>query len=258
MHQHVYCTGQGPRTGGRGRRGRRGRGGRGRGGGGRGGGGGGSSTGVPGGHSSREHQVVLDVLPVQHQETIVAPASGQPSQLTDQRFDELSISPLTLKALHDVLRYKTMTKVQASAVPPGLFSQMTVIVSYVEALFCQSIATLLYMQWPLHSCDVRVYQTGLTGVDILAKAKTGTGKTIGFLIPVIQKCITSRNHQVLEHQLFLMTSVRHVEDVPAFQISALFHFGFIRCLFLISHTERANLETTFTHVLLQRYMGDRF
>ncbi|MCO5567014.1 hypothetical protein L7F22_020697 [Adiantum nelumboides] len=59
------------------------------------------------------------------------------------RFDEFNLSPLSLKALHSVLKYERMTIVQAATFP-----------------------------------------VILQGLDVMAKARTGTGKTIAFLILV--------------------------------------------------------------------------
>ena len=63
-------------------------------------------------------------------------------------FATLAISPDQLRAIHDVLGYKTMTKVQEMSIP-----------------------------------------VALKGADVLAKAKTGTGKTLAFLIPAIELCL---------------------------------------------------------------------
>ncbi|KAH7295082.1 hypothetical protein KP509_27G031500 [Ceratopteris richardii] len=62
-----------------------------------------------------------------------------PSHLTDTRFDKFPISPLSIKALHSVLKYERMTTVQEATFP-----------------------------------------VILRGQDVLAKARTGTGKTIAF------------------------------------------------------------------------------
>jgi ATP-dependent RNA helicase MSS116 len=60
------------------------------------------------------------------------------------RFDSLSISPLTARAVRDVFKYEKMSGVQAASLP--------------------------------------VIQRG---IDVCVKAKTGTGKTLAFLIPTI-------------------------------------------------------------------------
>lgn len=65
--------------------------------------------------------------------------------LTQSRFDEFEISPLSIKALHSVLKYETMTVVQEATFP-----------------------------------------VILKGREVMAKARTGTGKTIAFLLPAIE------------------------------------------------------------------------
>lgn len=69
----------------------------------------------------------------------------KPSHLTQVRFDNFKVSPLTLKALHEVAGFDTMTAVQNETLP-----------------------------------------VILKGKDVLAKAKTGTGKTVAFLVPAIE------------------------------------------------------------------------
>ncbi|XP_062215336.1 DEAD-box ATP-dependent RNA helicase 26-like [Phragmites australis] len=66
------------------------------------------------------------------------------SYLTQTRFDQCPISPLSLKAIKDA-GYERMTKVQEATLPKIL-----------------------------------------QGKDVLAKAKTGTGKTVAFLLPAIE------------------------------------------------------------------------
>ena len=74
--------------------------------------------------------------------------------MTSAKFSDLSINPLTKRALAEVLCYGTMTVVQQQSLP-----------------------------------------VALTGVDVLlAKAKTGTGKTLSFLIPAIESILKSTIH----------------------------------------------------------------
>ena len=50
----------------------------------------------------------------------------------------------------------------------------------------------------------------LTGRDILARAKNGTGKTAAFVIPVLEKINTSKNHiQGKERFTFLSSDHFH-------------------------------------------------
>ncbi|CAI9101127.1 OLC1v1038385C1 [Oldenlandia corymbosa var. corymbosa] len=76
-------------------------------------------------------------------------AEGSDSYLSESRFDQCPVSPLSLKALKDV-GYDKMTVVQEATLP-----------------------------------------VILKGKDVLAKAKTGTGKTVAFLLPSIEVVVNS-------------------------------------------------------------------
>ncbi|KAG5141953.1 hypothetical protein JHK82_017648 [Glycine max] len=73
-----------------------------------------------------------------------SPGGGSDSYLSETRFDQCSISPLSLKGVKDA-GYEKMTVVQEATLP-----------------------------------------VILKGKDVLAKAKTGTGKTVAFLLPSIE------------------------------------------------------------------------
>lgn len=82
----------------------------------------------------------------------VAPKSSSgdsDSYLSETRFDQCSVSPLSLKGIKDA-GYENMTVVQAATLP-----------------------------------------VILKGKDVLAKAKTGTGKTVAFLLPSIEVVVNS-------------------------------------------------------------------
>jgi len=72
------------------------------------------------------------------------------SQMTQTRFDHLPLHADTIRGIHEVLGYSTMTKVQHMSLP-------------------------VLMQ----------------GKDVMAKAKTGTGKTLAFLIPAFEVLLHS-------------------------------------------------------------------
>eukprot|EP00250_Pteridium_aquilinum_P011562 c20152_g1_i1 orf=674-2290(-) len=74
-----------------------------------------------------------------------APKEYSLQHLTQTRFDKFEISPLSIQALHSVLKYETMTVVQEATFP-----------------------------------------IILQGQEVMAKARTGTGKTIAFLLPAIE------------------------------------------------------------------------
>ncbi|KAI7732962.1 hypothetical protein M8C21_004248, partial [Ambrosia artemisiifolia] len=77
------------------------------------------------------------------------PMEGNESYLSETRFDECSVSPLSLKGIKDA-GYEKMTIVQEATLP-----------------------------------------VILKGKDVLAKARTGTGKTVAFLLPSIEVVVNS-------------------------------------------------------------------
>ena len=72
------------------------------------------------------------------------------AHLTSVKFASLSISPLTKRAVAEILCYETLTAVQAETLP-----------------------------------------LALKGMDLIAKARTGTGKTVAFLLPTIERLLAS-------------------------------------------------------------------
>ena len=72
------------------------------------------------------------------------------AHLTETTFASLPISALTKRAIAEVMRYQTLTKVQAETLP-----------------------------------------LALQGVDLIAKARTGTGKTVAFLLPTIERLLAA-------------------------------------------------------------------
>ncbi|KOO33436.1 hypothetical protein Ctob_012217, partial [Chrysochromulina tobinii] len=72
------------------------------------------------------------------------------AHLTEVTFESLQISPLTKKAIAEVMGYAVLSAVQAQTLP-----------------------------------------VILQGHDVIAKAKTGTGKTIGFLLPTIERLVNA-------------------------------------------------------------------
>ena len=72
------------------------------------------------------------------------------AHLTETTFASLAISPLTKRAIAEIMCYQTLTAVQAETLP-----------------------------------------LALKGVDLIAKARTGTGKTVAFLLPTIERLLAS-------------------------------------------------------------------
>jgi hypothetical protein len=72
------------------------------------------------------------------------------AHLTSVKFASLSISPLTKRAVAEILCYETLTAVQAETLP-----------------------------------------LALKGIDLIAKARTGTGKTVAFLLPTIERLLAA-------------------------------------------------------------------
>jgi hypothetical protein len=138
----------------------RSRGGRGRGGGG--GGGGGGRGGVEGAAVDATMAAAMP-MPVQPAAPTPAPiAAAAPvarpaptgthtKHLSATRFDQLPVSPLTIRGITEVLRYECLTAVQEATLP-----------------------------------------VVLQGLDVIAKAKTGTGKTTAFLLPSVEVLVRAR------------------------------------------------------------------
>ncbi|XP_024359524.1 DEAD-box ATP-dependent RNA helicase 26 [Physcomitrium patens] len=82
------------------------------------------------------------------------------SHLSKTRFDNFKISPLSLKALHEVAGFDTMTVVQNETLP-----------------------------------------VILKGTDVLARAKTGTGKTVAFLLPAIESILREGSRKVKRNSI---------------------------------------------------------
>jgi len=94
--------------------------------------------------------------------------------ITDKRFADLNISPLTKKAISEVFQYEFMTVVQA-----------------------ETLSNIL------------------KGNDCLAKAKTGTGKTLAFLIPTVDHlCKTANTRKKDDIECLILSPTREL----AFQI----------------------------------------
>ncbi|CAO2179189.1 unnamed protein product [Urochloa humidicola] len=107
------------------------------------------------------------------------------SYLSDTRFDQCDISPLSLKAIKDA-GYERMTRVQEATLP-----------------------------------------VILQGKDVLAKAKTGTGKTVAFLLPAIEVLSTlphQRNQLRPPINLLVMTPTRELANQVAVEAKKLLKY----------------------------------
>ena len=114
-------------------------------------------------------------------------SSSTAAHLTSTRFEQLPISPLTKRALHEVLGYETCTEVQAAAVPPAL-----------------------------------------QGKDLVCKAKTGTGKTLGFLIPAFEALLARPVARGSKIGILVVSPTRELATQIAVEAEALskFHSSF--------------------------------
>ena len=114
-------------------------------------------------------------------------SSTTAAHLTSTRFEQLPISPLTKRALSEVLRYETCTEVQAAAVPPAL-----------------------------------------QGKDLVCKAKTGTGKTLGFLIPAFEALLARPVARGSRVGILVVSPTRELATQIAVEAEALsrFHSSF--------------------------------
>ncbi|KAL5220181.1 hypothetical protein ABZP36_024894 [Zizania latifolia] len=108
------------------------------------------------------------------------------SYLSETRFDQCAISPLSLKAVNDA-GYERMTQVQEATLP-----------------------------------------IILQGKDVLAKAKTGTGKTVAFLLPAIEALSTlpnSRRNQLRPSiNLLVMCPTRELANQVAVEAKKLLKY----------------------------------
>lgn len=114
-------------------------------------------------------------------------SSTTAAHLTSTLFEQLPISPLTKRALHEVLGYQTCTEVQARAVPPAL-----------------------------------------QGKDLVCKAKTGTGKTLGFLIPAFEALLARPVGRGNKIGILIVSPTRELATQIAVEAEALskFHSSF--------------------------------
>ncbi|OAE29575.1 hypothetical protein AXG93_702s1290 [Marchantia polymorpha subsp. ruderalis] len=110
-----------------------------------------------------------------------------PSHLSETRFDQFQISPLSIRALHEVMGYEKMTKVQEATFP-----------------------------------------VILEGRDVLAKAKTGTGKTIAFLLPSIEAIIKANADRKLTGRcpinVLIICPTRELASQAATEAKTLFSY----------------------------------
>ncbi|XP_057727110.1 DEAD-box ATP-dependent RNA helicase 31-like [Arachis stenosperma] len=112
--------------------------------------------------------------------------SGTDSYLSDTRFDQCSISPLSLKGVKDA-GYEKMTIVQAATLP-----------------------------------------VILKGKDVLAKARTGTGKTVAFLLPSIEVVAnsppTERDHRRPPIHVLVICPTRELASQAATEAAKLLKY----------------------------------
>ncbi|CAK9082336.1 DEAD-box ATP-dependent RNA helicase 26, partial [Durusdinium trenchii] len=92
----------------------------------------------------------------QGREKIRLNESGEERTSVPERFSELPISEETQRALHEVFGYHEMSKVQAQVIPEALAKNQ----------------------------------------DLVVRAHTGTGKTLAFLIPAVEKLLHTPTHGV--------------------------------------------------------------
>lgn len=115
------------------------------------------------------------------EKTTEAAAGGvDGSYLSDTRFDQCNVSPLSLKGIHDA-GYERLTRVQEATLP-----------------------------------------VILQGKDVLAKAKTGTGKTVAFLLPAIE--LLSKLPRSTSINLLVMLPTRELANQVAVEARKLLKY----------------------------------
>ena len=163
-----------------------------------------------------------------HQAAVAAPAPGAARHLTSTTFASLPLSPSSQRALAEVLRFTHLTEVQNATLPAvsawwACFSRLLRRPNARAAgkLFrnvCPRID--IWYRWRLcplkdgmncwmvqnscmlisHACMLPMAASEkastptwslqvLAGGDVMARAKTGTGKTMAFLIPAIEALV---------------------------------------------------------------------
>ncbi|KAM0072236.1 putative RNA helicase [Helianthus debilis subsp. tardiflorus] len=114
------------------------------------------------------------------------PTEGSESYLSETRFDECSVSPLSLKGIKDA-GYEKMTIVQEATLP-----------------------------------------VILKGKDVLAKARTGTGKTVAFLLPSIEVVVNSppvsRDQKWSPIQVLVICPTRELASQAAMEANKLLKY----------------------------------
>ncbi|KAJ0797496.1 putative RNA helicase [Helianthus annuus] len=114
------------------------------------------------------------------------PMEGSESYLSETRFDECSVSPLSLKGIKDA-GYEKMTIVQEATLP-----------------------------------------VILKGKDVLAKARTGTGKTVAFLLPSIEVVVNSppvsRDQKWPPIQVLVICPTRELANQAAMEANKLLKY----------------------------------
>ncbi|KAL6493950.1 hypothetical protein OROGR_031859 [Orobanche gracilis] len=116
---------------------------------------------------------------------------GSDSHLSESRFDQCPISPMSLKAIKDA-GYERMTLVQEATLPvilKGLSNIYTHTHEFAKGM--PQRHALRKNTSPLKAKRVPVVPSLTYGKDVLAKAKTGTGKTVAFLLPAIELVVKS-------------------------------------------------------------------
>ncbi|KAK1425258.1 hypothetical protein QVD17_20606 [Tagetes erecta] len=111
---------------------------------------------------------------------------GSESYLSEKRFDQCAVSPLSLKAIKDA-GYENMTVVQEATLP-----------------------------------------VILKGKDVLAKARTGTGKTVAFLLPSIEVVVkspgVSRDQKRPPIQVLVICPTRELASQAAMEANKLIKY----------------------------------
>jgi ATP-dependent RNA helicase MSS116 len=113
------------------------------------------------------------------------------AHITDRRFADLEISSESRRALSEVFKYQFMTAVQAETLPLILKSGSQ---------------------------------------DCLAKAKTGTGKTLAFMIPTIEKITKKTNRRMTDINCLVISPTRELAQQITAETEKLltFHKDYLR------------------------------
>lgn len=124
---------------------------------------------------------------------VIRSALSQPSPLVWRT--AARVPKVTVASFHHTAKWQQVAATATESTIPnndGVVTQFEDLKT--RGLVHPNVVDTITKQMKLHTMtdvQTRTINEALSGVDIIAQAKTGTGKTLGFLIPVVQKIIAA-------------------------------------------------------------------